>query len=107
MTAQAVREVANTLFLVFLRNFALIVLMAGVASVSRVAIGMAGRAGPAGVTMIHGEAMGAIVGGRSPGIGRVAQGAIEPEHTGVEGRVSMALEASRRRIDVLTTRVTL
>ena len=107
MTAQAVREVANTLFLVFLGDLALIVLVASVASVSRVAIGMAGGAGSPGVTVVHGEAVGAIVGGRPPGVGRVAQGAIEPEYTGVEGRVSMALEASRRCTNILATGMTL
>ena len=72
MTAQAVREVANTLFLVFLGNFALIVLVAGITGVSRITIGMAGGAGTAGVTMVHREAVGAIVGGRPPGVCRVA-----------------------------------
>ena len=107
MTAQAVREVANTLFLVFLCNFALIVLVAGITGVSRIAIVMAGGAGSASVAMVHGEAVGAVVGGRPPGVGRVAQGTIEPEYTGVEGRVSMALEASRRRTLILAPRMTL
>jgi hypothetical protein len=79
MTAQTIREVPDALFLVFLRNFTLIVLVAGIAGVGRVAVGMAGRAGAASITMVHREAVETVVGRRPPGARRVAQSAIEPE----------------------------
>jgi hypothetical protein len=55
------------------------VLVAVVACVGGVAVGMAGRAGATSSFVVHGEAVGAVVGSRPPGAGRVAQGTIEPK----------------------------
>lgn len=107
MTAHAVGKIPDALFLMFLRNFALIVLVAGVAGVGGIAIGMAGRARPACPTMVHREGMRTIERGRPPGAGRMAQAAIEPEQPGMERRFAMALEASRRRPHVAPPLVTL
>ena len=79
MTPYAIREVPAHLFLVLLINLALIVLVAVVAGVGRVAIGMAGGARVPRAAMVHREGMGTIVGGRAPGAGRMAEGTIEPE----------------------------
>ena len=79
MTAHAVGKVPAHLFLVLLINLAVIVLVAVVAGVGRVAIGMAGGARVPRAAMVHGESMGTIVGGRAPGAGRMAEGTIEPE----------------------------
>lgn len=56
----------------FLRDLALVVLVAAVAGVGRVAVEMAGRTGTSSATVIQREAVRSIKGSRAPGAGRMA-----------------------------------
>ncbi|MEE8567957.1 MAG: hypothetical protein V3S81_05055, partial [Anaerolineales bacterium] len=99
-------EIPTHLFLMSLIDLALVMLVAVVAGVGRVAVEMAGGARAPRALMVHGEGVRAIVRGRPPGAGRMAEGAIEPEYSCMKCRINVAGEAGCGRVYVGPTLVT-
>jgi hypothetical protein len=92
MTAHAVGEVADALFPVFLGDIALAVLVAVVAvvaGVGSVAVGMAGRTVTAGTAVVHREAMWPVVGSRAPGAGQIKQRVTKAGSSGMVGGLAI------------------
>lgn len=97
MAADAIGEIADSLFLMFAGDLRLGVFVAAVTGISREAVGMADAARTYHSAVTDGKGMGAAELRRHPSGSRMTGGAIHPEQAGMIGRFSVTGGALHRR----------